>query len=412
MTYFRFGEWQSHRFRWMVALLICGWGCLEQSELVAQQSESTQVRFATLNSSMYRDGDSRLIKELRGGDAEQPRKIAAILQKIRPDVVLLNEFDFDESGEAADLFIREYLEVSQGGAKPIDYEFSFVAPVNTGVDSGADLDNDGKRTGTANDAFGFGRHSGQYGMLVLSKYPIEMDGVRTFQKFLWKDMPDSLWPIVPETQQPFYSEEAKQVFRLSSKSHWDLPIQVGQGTIHFLVSHPTPPVFDGSEDRNGCRNHDEIRFWADYISPGRSDYIYDDLGSEGGLARGAHFVIAGDLNADPHDGDHREAAACQLTEHDLIDNSFVPSSAGAKEAAELTAGKNAKHSGDPAHDTGDFNDQSVGNLRIDYVLPSKTLKVSDSGVFWPPVGAALRPLVEASDHRLVWVDILSPTSGE
>jgi hypothetical protein len=57
--------------------------------------------------------------------------------------------------------------------------------------------------------------------------------------------------------------------RLSSKSHWDLPIEIGRRTVHFLVSHPTPPTFDGPEDRNGRRNHDEIRLWADYITPGR-----------------------------------------------------------------------------------------------------------------------------------------------
>ena len=45
-------------------------------------------------------------------------------------------------------------------------------------------------------------------------------------------------------------------------------------TVHFLVSHPTPPVFDGPEDRNGPRNYDEIRFWADY-SPRTGGYIYD-----------------------------------------------------------------------------------------------------------------------------------------
>ena len=57
------------------------------------------------------------------------------------------------------------------------------------------------------------------------------------------------------------------MFRLSSKSHWDVPIRIGRETVHFLVSHPTPPVFDGPEDRNGTRNHDEIRFWADYVGP-------------------------------------------------------------------------------------------------------------------------------------------------
>ena len=62
---------------------------------------------------------------------------------------------------------------------------------------------------------------------------------------------------------------------------------VGGKVIHTLVSHPTPPVFDGPEDRNGTRNHDEIRLWSDYVLPSRSGYIYDDEGERGGLKPGA-----------------------------------------------------------------------------------------------------------------------------
>ena len=83
-------------------------------------------------------------------------------------------------------------------------------------------------------------------------------------------MPGALLPDDPATPAPadWYSPEELAVFRLSSKSHWDLPIDIDGRTVHFLVSHPTPPVFDGPEDRNGTRNFDEIRFWADYVTPG------------------------------------------------------------------------------------------------------------------------------------------------
>ena len=75
----------------------------------------------------------------------------------------------------------------------------------------------------------------------------------------------------PATAAPrdWYSPEELNVFRLSSKSHWDVPIRIGRKTVHFLTSHPTPPVFDGPEDRNGTRNADEIRLFADYVTPGR-----------------------------------------------------------------------------------------------------------------------------------------------
>lgn len=63
----------------------------------------------------------------------------------------------------------------------------------------------------------------------------------------------------------------------------------------------------------------------------------------------------------------------------------------------------------PAHDTADFS-ESTGNLRADYALPSMTLVLSDSGVFWPLSDDPRFPLVgtypfPGSDHRLVWVDV-------
>ena len=399
---FRF-HFDSKIFCWSLVLLI-GLGCLPTSG-DAQEAESTSVRFATFNTSLYRREHGQLMAELKEDGHKRPAQIAEIIQTTRPDVILINEFDYDEEGVAARLFAENYLGKPQGAQQPIEYPHRYFASVNTGVDSGVDLNGDGKKTGTTVDAFGYGTHPGQYGMLVLSKFPIDTDNVRTFQKFLWKDMPDCLWPVVPETGKPYYSDEVKEVFRLSSKSHWDVPIQIGERTVHFLVSHPTPPVFDQEEDRNGCRNHDEIRLWADYVSPTRNDYIYDDSGRRGGLEEGAHFVIAGDLNADPNDGDSNDQAARQLTTHELINNEFAPSSAAAAVAAKETGRANLNHSGDPAHDTGDFNDAKVGNLRIDYVLPSKTLEIVDSGVFWPATDDPQYPLSKATDHRLVWIDI-------
>ncbi|MEZ4950428.1 MAG: hypothetical protein R2784_13730 [Saprospiraceae bacterium] len=65
-----------------------------------------------------------------------------------------------------------------------------------------------------------------------------------------------------------------------------------------MISHPTPPVFDGKEDRNGKRNHDEIRLWKDYIQ--NAAYLKDDNNRTEGLEKDAHFVIMGDSNADPN----------------------------------------------------------------------------------------------------------------
>jgi hypothetical protein len=369
------------------------------------------IRVATYNLSLNRNFEGQLIQDLSTPANAQAQAVAEVIQRAAPDVVLLNEFDFDPGHVAADLFRANYLEVSQNGAEPIEYPYAFVAPSNTGIPSGFDLNNNGV-VGGPDDAFGFGFFPGQFGMAVLSRYPIQTEDVRTFQHFLWKDMPGAMLPDDPSTPAPadWYSPEELDVFRLSSKSHWDVPVNVDGRTVHVLASHPTPPVFDGPEDRNGTRNFDEIRFWADYISPGAaSRYIYDDEGVHGGLQPGSRFVILGDENSDPLDGDSVPGAIQQLIDHPLV-NDPLPTSEGAVEASLLQGGANLTHESDPAYDTADFADTAPGNLRADYVLPSRQLRVEDAAVFWPVLSDPLSRLTgvfpfPTSDHRLVWVDL-------
>ncbi|MBW3606466.1 MAG: endonuclease/exonuclease/phosphatase family protein [Actinobacteria bacterium] len=381
------------------------------------------LRVATFNASLNRGAEGELRADLSTPDDPQAQRIAEIIQRVRPDVLLLNEFDYDPA--AVDLFRDNYLEVGHNGAPPIRYRYAFIDESNTGVlpDVEVDFDNNGAfaRPG---DAFGFGFFPGQFGMLVLSKYPIRRDRVRTFQTFLWKDMPGALLPDDPDTPEPgdYYSDEELDVFRLSSKSHWDVPIRVGRRTVHLLASHPTPPVFDDPViDQNGRRNHDEIRFWSDYVHPARGRYIYDDDGRRGGLHPWASFVIVGDQNADPFDGDSTDGAIHQLLDNPLVRDRFVPSSDGAARDAVEDGGVNVDHVGDPAHDTADFGDDppfGAGNLRVDYVLPSRRLKVRGGGVFWPTEDDPLFRLVGdddpdagvplSSDHRMVWLDLRVP----
>jgi hypothetical protein len=243
-------------------------------------------------------------------------------------------------------------------------------------------------------------------MVVLSRFPIETNDVRTFQNLLWKNMPVSAVPAASTSgAESWYSAADLEIFRLSSKSHWDVPVRIGDRTLHILASHPTPPAFDGAEDRNGRRNHDEIRLWADYVAEQPHAWITDDKGIAGGLAPDASFVILGDQNADPNDGDSFDRAIDLLLKHSRIDSTHIPVSEGAIDAAKTQGKANNQHKGDPAHDTSDFSDGSVGNLRADYVLPSRDLKVRASGVFWPVPGKPGADLVNCSDHRLVWMDL-------
>ena len=373
---------------------------------------SESVRVATFNASLNRFNAGDLITDLQDPTSLQPSRVAEIIQQTNPDIILINEFDFDEGGVAAQLFIDNFLAVSQNGAEPWVPVAVFSAPSNTGIPAGIDLDRDGNPAGPG-DAYGFGYFPGQYGMLVLSKYPIVEADIRTFQNFLWKDMPGALLPDDPETAEPadYYSPEILDIFRLSSKSHWDIPIDVDGEVVHLLAAHPTPPVFDGPEDRNGTRNHDEVKFWVDYVTPGAGDYIYDDNGGTGGLAEGEAFVIVGDLNLDPNDGDGMREMGVALLANPLIRDT-APMSEGAAEDNMVDGGFNANHTGDPANDTADFGDGEFGpgNLRADYVLPSANLTVLGTGVFWPTAADPLAELLgpddaQTSDHRLVWADI-------
>jgi 3-phytase len=388
--------------------------------MMAPADDPKVVRFATFNASLNRDEEGALVRDLATPDNVQARNVAEIIQRVAPDVLLINEFDYDKEGKAIDLFQKNYLGVPQRGAKAITYPYHFAAEVNTGQPSGQDLDNSGEVVNTpgsrgyGNDAFGFGQFPGQYGMVIYSKYPIDADHVRSFRMLNWKDVPGALLPV-KEDGKPWYSEGALAVFRLSSKSHWDVPLRIDGHTVHVLVSHPTPPAFDGPEDRNGKRNHDEIRLWADYLSGGaQGAYLKTDGAANGPLVPPDAFVLMGDQNADPIDGGSVPGAIQQLLDHPKIDSTFIPKSAGAAEATRLQGQANEGQKGPPEQDTADFDDRSVGNLRVDYVLPSKGLKPVGGGVFWPASDdllarlVVMRPEVASSDHRLVYLDVQLP----
>ncbi len=338
------------------------------------------------------------------GSNPQLRAAADIIRRIGPDILVLNEIDHDLTGRSLDAhaqeFSRLYLATEES---PTPYPYSFAAPNNTGVVSGLDLNGDGIAAsmmdeGTreyGEDAFGFGMYPGQYSMAVLSSYPFATDRARTFQRFRWKDLPGSHMP------EDFYSTAAEESLRLSSKSHWDLPVQLPNGSLRLLLSHPTPPVFDGDEDRNGRRNFDEIGFWARYLND--SPWLYDDRGLMGGYNSSEPFLIAGDLNARPdavdafYDG---MPSIQQLLEHPrVLDTGTRLTSAGAL---------NGGDPGPPGYlerSTAAFG----SGWRLDYLLPSLGIEVINGGVFWPsvaddPDGAALAEL--ASDHRLLWLDLI------
>ncbi|MEM8627902.1 MAG: endonuclease/exonuclease/phosphatase family protein, partial [Pseudomonadota bacterium] len=315
---------------------------------------------------MSRDGPGLLLRDILKGD-EQVTAWRRVVQAADADILVIGDIDFDLHGLALAALI-EPLE---------DYPHRFTRQPNRGLHMGHDRDGDG-RLGSARDAEGYGEFAGQGGMAVLSRLPIDLDAVRDFSTFAWADLPDTL-----------ALGDGRDPIRLSTTAHWAVPVTLPDGNVfHLLTWHATAPVFDGPEDRNGRRNHDEARFWHLFLE------------GKLGLPVPERFVLLGTANADPRDGDSRPDAIRGLLTHAMLQDP-QPSSAGGTQAAARDGGVNTAHISPSALDTADWPDEGgyPGNLRVDYVLPSARLRVLDSGVIWPTPDVALgRDVERASRH--------------
>jgi hypothetical protein len=171
-------------------------------------------------------------------------------------------------------------------------------------------------------------------------------------------------------------------------------------------------------DWNGLRNYDEIRFWADYVNPAASSYIYDDAHltitgtaaagnplytgtPTGGLPANSRFVILGDQNSDPVDSDSSFDSILPLLNSSLVDATVAPTSTGA--LADVPGSFSNR-----ATKTSDFN------LRADYSLPSAFGfgTAPQAGCYWPISTDLTYHLLAASDHRTVWIDLPIIADGQ
>lgn len=324
-----------------------------------------------------RKGPGLLLRDIRKQDPAVETVVQAIL-RTRADILLLTAIDYDLDLVALTALrdrIRE---------KGLGYDHLFALPPNSGVPTGFDLDRDG-RLGGARDAQGFGSFTGQGAMAILSKIPIDRAGVQDLSGLLWRNAPNAQLPRTAGGA-PYFTPEEQDLLRLSSTGHWIVPFTLADGgRLTLLAFAATPPVFDGPEDRNGLRNHDEIMLWHHVL-----DGLMDTK-VPGPLA------VLGNANLDPSDGAGIKSAIQSLLTHPRLQDP-KPRSAAAKAAA------NPDHRGDPGLDTADFRDPVPGNLRVSYVLPSRDMTVAGAGVNWPenPEPAS------SSRHFPVWADVTLP----
>lgn len=301
--------------------------------------------------------------------------VERMILALQADALLLTGIDYDLELHALRALADRL------AAAGLSYPYRLALRPNTGRATGLDLDGDSRRGGPR-DAQGYGSFAGQGGMALLSRLPVDAAAVRDFSGFLWRDLPGSLSPD---------TGPLGDLQRLSTTAHWEVPLRLPRGGSQRLLAWlATPPVFDGPEDRNGRRNHDEAVFWRQLLE-GRLPMPPPE----------GPFVLLGDANLDPADGEGRREGLQGLLTHPALQDLRPRGRSG-----HIDAGQ----SGDPALDTADYSARAgPEHLRVDLVLPSADLRIARAGVLWPPPGDPLAGVAAtASRHRPVWVDILLP----
>ncbi|MDB5658628.1 MAG: endonuclease [Cypionkella sp.] len=325
------------------------------------------LRVATYNIDLWAKGPGLALQSLQRGD--NPSQLAAVqvIVALDADVLLLTGIDYDLHGDTISALEKR---LAEAGAP---YRYRLPLRPNTGIATGLDLDGNGI-LGEPRDAQAYGRWAGEGGMAILSRLPIDTAHIRDFSGLLWADLPGNMMP--PDTS-------AAQL--LSSTGAYEVPITMPDGSsLRLLAYYASPPIFDGPEDRNGRRNHDETAFWLRLLA---GDLAFKPPEPP--------FVILGQSNLDPADGGGRKQAITALLRHSALQDP-------------APRGQSTRHdpgqSGDPALDTALY--PKIGGLRVEVILPSKDLHVSGAGVVWPPdADPTAVTLTAASRHHPLWVDL-------
>lgn len=332
------------------------------------------LRVATYDVDLGRDGPGLLLHEL-GQEPKPPlATVLAVIKAARPDLLLLCDFDHDLRGQALAAFAARLREGPDG----IDYAYSYDGPVNAGVDSGLDLDGDGKRLGW-DDALAWGRFPGNGGMALLSRYPVDLDAARSFRRLRWEDLPGAELPTRADGS-PFPSAEGRRCCRYP---------RAATGTCRCCCRTAgacicSPPI---RRPRSMTGRKRPMRGATMTRSPsGRSI----------SAARPSPTTRAG---ARPGRTRRSWCSAISMP---------IRGPAGGGALGRLLADPRLQDPG--GGPTARFRGKKgPRDLRLDYVLPSRDLTVTGSGVFWPEEGEPLAEAVAAGPaHRLVWVDLDLP----
>ena len=313
------------------------------------------LRFATFNASVNRNADGQLLQELSNGDDPQLRNVAEIIQRVRPDVAAHQRVRL-RSGPARGTSVpaqlpRRCRTTARGRSSTATASWLRRTRASP---SGKDFDNDGQAvTQPGSGAYGNDRSASASSLAssAWSSSRVRASTTRTLgpsSASAGGTCPATCClTIRPRRPRGWYSADELGIFRLSSKSHWDVP---WRSTATGRALPREPPDAAGVRRPRGPQRQAQPR--RDPLLGGLRDsrcghYIYDDEGRRGGLRRGEQFVIAGDQNADPFDGDGVDHAIRQLLDNPRINASVTPTSPGGAEQSQLQGGANMTHRSDP-----------------------------------------------------------------
>ena len=187
--------------------------------MIGTIANADTLRIATYHSGLSRKGPGLLLRDILRHE-HQVEATVEVIGRNAPDILLLTGFDHDYDLVAARAF-RDLL-----NDKGLHYPYLFAKRPNTGQPTGVDVDGDG-RLAEPEDAKGYGAFTGQGGMLILSRLPVNFDNVQIFSEMLWRNLPGHQIPSE-------VSKTVRAALPLSSVGHWVVPIETGVGPL-FLI---------------------------------------------------------------------------------------------------------------------------------------------------------------------------------
>ncbi|MBI2896076.1 MAG: endonuclease/exonuclease/phosphatase family protein [Deltaproteobacteria bacterium] len=339
-------------------------------------------------------------------DDEQVTAAAEVLGRFAADIVDLNEIQYDiedlpvlgmpgaddrtgpggfDGGAENALRIAERIHAA---APEVDYPYTLTTVGNSGYYW------EGEDYGEWSwELRGWGEWPGRFNTAVLSRYPILTDQVRVVHDFAWEDLPENRIQQMRDEN----GMEVPEGFPLFEKALNVVPIDLGPEVLWLVLLHPTasPAAFDPI---NPYRNYDELRALALFLD--------GELPGVEPLPDGARFVVSGDLNGDPDDGDGLDGAVAQVLDHPSLVAVF-PTGAG-------TRGQNGEYNtflGGCGNDDGaTVEDPTVRfQMQLDYVLASASIgPPTETGLFFPDFRTEREDFdlaCRASDHRFLYIDI-------